>query len=221
MDVEELTFVHDGRRDIGNRLTLGPPRRAWMFASLNNERDRPSLSLPRARSVTDVLEAFGWTGSRQNPIVGRDTVPRVLQPGVLANGTLTMTVTRAAQNSVLAQLAVDAVSPESLVRSLFLRMLTRQPKRDELSVFSEILSEKFENRLIPVDEIIQPSALPPLRQVTWFNHLRPDATKIQQEVERRVREGPTPDPRLRTDWREVYEDCVWSLLNHAEFVWMP
>ena len=100
-------------------------------------------------------------------------------------------------------------------------MLTRQPKRDELSVFSEILSEKFENRLIPVDEIIQPSALPPLRQVTWFNHLRPDATKIQQEVERRVREGPTPDPRLRTDWREVYEDCVWSLLNHAEFVWMP
>ena len=221
MDVEELTFVHDGRRDIGNRLTLGLPRRAWMFASLNNERDRPSLSLPRARSVTDVLEAFGWTGSRQNPIVGRDTVPRVLQPGVLANGTLTMTVTRAAQNSVLAQLAVDAVSPESLVRSLFLRMLTRQPKRDELSMFSEILSEKFENRLIPVDEIIQPSALPPLRQVTWFNHLRPDANRIQQEVERRVREGPAPDPRLRADWREVYEDCVWSLLNHAEFVWMP
>ena len=40
--------------------TLGVPRRAWMFASLNNERDRPSLALPHAQTTVDVLEAFGW-----------------------------------------------------------------------------------------------------------------------------------------------------------------
>ena len=221
MDVEELTFVHDGRRDIGNRLTLGRPTRAWMFASLNNERDRPSLSLPRARAVTDVLEAFGWTGSRQNPVVGRDNAPSILQAGILANGTLAMQVTRAAQGSTLAQLAVEAVSAEALVRLIFLRMLARQPHGDELAVFASALKAGFEDRLLPVEEIKQPPVLPPLRQVTWFNHLRPDANKIQQEVERRVRAGPPPDPRLRTAWRESYEDLVWSLLNHAEFVWMP
>ena len=94
IDVEELTFVHDGRRPIGKRQSLGKPTRAWMFASLNNERDRPSLSLPRARVVADVLEAFGWNGSRQKPIHQRETDPNVLQPGVLANGTLAMTLTR-------------------------------------------------------------------------------------------------------------------------------
>ncbi len=221
MDVEELTFVHDGRRDIGNRLTLGRPTHAWMFASLNNERDRPSLSLPRARAVADVLEAFGWTGSRQNPVVARDNAPSILQSGILANGTLAMKVTRAAHRSTLAQLAVEAESVEALVRLIFLRMLSRQPQDDELAVFTSALQAGFEDRLVPVEEIKQPPVLPALRQVTWFNHLRPDANKIQQEVERRVRAGPPPDPRLRTAWRESYEDLVWSLLNHAEFVWVP
>ena len=88
IDVEELTFVHDGRRELGQRQTLGKPTRAWMFGDLKNERDRPSLSLPKARAVVDVLEAFGWTGARQMPITERETDPNVLQPGVLANGTL-------------------------------------------------------------------------------------------------------------------------------------
>ncbi|HEY1052749.1 MAG TPA: DUF1553 domain-containing protein, partial [Prosthecobacter sp.] len=35
---EEITFVHDGRHTLERRQTLGVPRRAWMFASLNNER---------------------------------------------------------------------------------------------------------------------------------------------------------------------------------------
>ena len=33
--------------------------------------------------------------------------------------------------------------------------------------------------------------------------------------------GTNPDPRLADDWREVYEDVVWGLFNHHEFVWMP
>ncbi len=221
MNVEELTFVHDGRRAVSNRLTLGRPSRAWMFASLNNERDRPSLSLPRARSVADVLEAFGWTGSRQKPIYARDRDPNVLQPGVLANGILSTTLTRASYRSELAQLAVDADSPAELVDALFLRILTRRPKPDERSAFSHALAGAFATRLLPADQVTPPLAPPPLPLVTWFNHLRPNATTIQQEMERRVRQGPPPDPRLRAEWRELYEDIVWSLINHREFVWMP
>ncbi len=39
-------------------ISLGRPQRAWQFSTLSNERDRPSLALPRAQAVTDVLEAF-------------------------------------------------------------------------------------------------------------------------------------------------------------------
>lgn len=221
MNVEELTFVHDGRRDVSNRLTLGRPSRSWMFASLNNERDRPSLSLPRARVAADVLEAFGWTGSRQKPITDRGTDPNVLQSGVLANGTLSATLTRAAHGSVLAQLAVDAKSPRSLTEALFLRVLSRQPNSAELEAFAGSLADGFESRLVPDDEIELPSELPRLPLVTWFNHGQSESNTIQKEVERRVRQGPPPDPRLRPQWREVYEDVVWSLINHREFVWMP
>ncbi len=221
MDIGELTFVHDGRRPISNRLTLGRPSRAWMLASLNNERDRPSLSLPRARAVTDVLQAFGWSGSRQKPINARDPDPNILQPGVLANGTLTMTLIRAFQGSELAQLAVEAKSSEALVDALFVRFLSRRPRAGERAAFSSALSEGFDNRLVPESRITQPQALPPLPLVTWFNHQRSEANTIQKKVERRVRSGPPPDPRVQSRWREIYEDLVWSLVNHREFVWMP
>lgn len=221
LDIGELTFVHDGRRPLSNRLTLGRPNRSWMLASLNNERDRPSLNLPAARAETDVLQAFGWTGSRQKPIAERDPDPNILQPGILANGTLTANLTRAADGSRLAQLAVDAKSPEALADELFLRFLSRRPAEDERTSFSEALSEGFDSRLVPADRITRPKTPPPLPLITWFNHQRPKATTVQNEVERRVRQGPPPDPRLQPGWREVYEDLIWSLINHREFVWMP
>src|SRR5690606_15645642 len=87
-DCEELTFVHDGQRPLAHRQTLGVPTRSWMFASLNNERDRPSLALPRAAVIVDVLKAFGWQGSRQKPIGHREVESNVLQPGLMANGVL-------------------------------------------------------------------------------------------------------------------------------------
>ncbi len=221
LDVEELTFVHDGRRPLSNRLTLGRPTRAWMFASLNNERDRPSLSLPRAQAVVDVLEAFGWTGSRQKPINDRQLGANVLQPGVLANGVLSMTLTRASQGSELAQLAVEARSAEQLVDTLFLRVLSRWPKPAEQRAFVLALDDGFESRLVPEDEVTPAKELPPLPLVTWFNHLQSEANTIQKEVERRVWLGSPPDPRLRVEWREAYDDVVWSLFNHREFVWIP
>ncbi|WP_417389147.1 DUF1553 domain-containing protein [Gimesia sp.] len=221
MDIGELTFVHDGRRQLSNRQTLGNPSRAWMLASLNNERDRPSLALPRARAVTDVLEAFGWTGSRQMPVVKRETDPNVLQPGILANGVLVQSLSRAAINSELAQVAVDAESAESLVDAIFIRILTRTPKPAERRRFVKALAAGFDQRLVPESEIVHPEPLPELPQVTWFNHGRHTANEIQIENARRVRQGPPPDPRLADEWREVFEDVVWGLFNHHEFVWMP
>jgi hypothetical protein len=57
--------------------------------------------------------------------------------------------------------------------------------------------------------------------VTWSNHLRPEANTIAQVQERRTRAGPPADARLRSEWRELFEDLVWSLVNTREFVWMP
>lgn len=221
MDSDELTFVYDGRRAVSNRLTLGTPERGWMFASLANERDRPSLTLPRAQVIADVLEAFGWTGSRQKPIVRRETEPNVIQPGILANGTLAMNVTRASDGSLLADLAVEAATPEALVNTLFKRVLGRMPNAAEFTAFVDAVGPGFGERLVPTDEIVPPAPPEPLPLVTWFNHLQHDANAIQLEVERRARLGPPPDPRIRADWRERYEDAVWSLINHHEFVWMP
>jgi mono/diheme cytochrome c family protein len=221
IDSEELTFVHDGRRAVSNRLTLGMPTRAWMFASLANERDRPSLNLPRAQAVADVLAAFGWTGARQKPIAERESEPHVLQPGVLANGALAISLTRASDGSTLAQLAVDASSPDVLLDQSFLRILSRRPTEDERLTFAPALAEGFEARLLRPEEMVTPKPSPELPLVTWFNHLQSEANSIQIEHERRVQQGPPPDRRLRPAWREVYEDVTWSLMNHREFVWIP
>ncbi|MCF7787116.1 MAG: DUF1553 domain-containing protein [Prosthecobacter sp.] len=221
IDSEEITFVHDGRHALDRRQTLGVPHRAWMFASLNNERDRPSLAMPHAQATVDVLEAFGWNGSRQMPIFDRPTDPNLLQPGILANGTLVQSLSRASWRSELADLAVQAKSPDALIEEIFLRFLSRKPRSAERDAFLPALREGFDTRLVPAAEQSTPKAAEPLPQVTWLNHVSPEANSIQIEVEKRVRQGPPPDPRLRSVWREIYEDLVWSLINDREFVWKP
>lgn len=221
IDVEEITFDPDGRRPANTMISLGYPKRAWEFASLSNERDRPSLSLPRAQAVTDVLEAFGWTGSRQNPRTDRETDPNVLQPGVLANSVVSVWVTRAAYNSGLAEVAVKAESPDALVETLFLRVLGRRPTDAERKPLVDALSEGFATRLVPASQVQPPSPQPVMGRVTWSNHLVGEANEIKVKMEYRSRQGPPPDPRLVPEWREVFEDVVWTLVNNREFVWMP
>ena len=221
IDSEPMTFIHNGAKTLATRQDLGYPRRSWMFASLNNERDRPSLALPRAQAIANVLEAFGWNGSRQKPIFARETEPNMLQPGILENGILTQTLSRAAWRSELANLAVEAPSADALLEQLFLRFLSRPPLPSERDSFLPELRVGFENRLTPPDQIVEPTPLEPLRLVTWLNHVTPDANTIQQENENRVQQGPSPDPRLRPEWREIYEDIIWSLINDRDFVWMP
>lgn len=219
MDTEELTFDPTGRRPEGARITLGRPQRAWMLASLTNERDRPSLSLPRAQCVTDMLEAFGWKGDRQAPRAERESAPHVLQPGVLANSTLATSLTRAAYDSPLARLALTARSPEALVDTTFLRFLSRFPTPAERQRFALALRPGFTQRRVAGTK--PPTAPPLLPRITWFNHLQAETTTIAQELERRTQQGPPADPRLRSAWRETYEDFIWSLINTREFVWTP
>lgn len=221
MQVDEITFDADGMHAATTMISLGKPKRAWEFATLSNERDRPSLALPRAQAVTDVLEAFGWNGSRQNAITDRNVDPTVLQPGILANGVMAAWITRASLDSELANLAVASASPDALVESLFLRFLGRLPVDQEREVYSATLSVGFAERLVPAAQIVHAEPLEPLSHVSWRNHLRSEANLIKLEMERRARAGDPPDPRLRAEWRETYEDVVWSLINSPEFVWVP
>jgi mono/diheme cytochrome c family protein len=218
---EELNLDLTAQRGIDTFVSLGVPRRAWMFASLSNERDRPSLTLPRAQAVVDVLEAFGWTGSRQNPRTDRESDANVLQPGVLANSLVSTWVTRAAHGSELADLAVNASSPASLVEDLFLRFYNRLPSAEERAPLVKALTPGFSARVLPPSEVKPPVAPAPLPMVSWSNHLVADANAIAIEMEQRARSGPPADPRLRAAWREVFEDVAWGLVNTREFVWLP
>jgi cytochrome c553 len=221
MNTEELSFDPDGRRPGDTMISLGRPSRAWMFSSLSNERDRPSLALPRAQVVTDVLEAFGWSGSRQNPRTDRETDPNVLQPGVLANSILSTWITRATAGSGLADLAVEAPTPEALVDSVFLRFLSRPATPAERAQFGKQLAEGFSARLVSPGAIETPSTPSRLPRISWSNHLAAEATTVKLEMENRARAGDPADPRLVSNWRETYEDFVWAVMNSPEFVWMP
>jgi mono/diheme cytochrome c family protein len=221
MQVEELTLDPDARRGADTFVSLGTPGRSWMLASLSNERDRPSLSLPRAQAIADVLEAFGWSASRQGPRNERESDPNVLQPGVLANSVVSVWVTRAAAGSELADLAVRALSPESLVDSVFLRFYSRLPTKEERLPMARALAAGFSERVLPVGEVRPITPLPPLPAVSWGNHLQPEANTIKIEMEQRAHAGQPADPRLRPAWREMYEDFVWSVVNTREFVWLP
>jgi len=221
MDVEEMTFAPEGGARSRYRQTLGVPKRAWMFTSLGNERDRPSLSLPRARAIADIMESFGWDGARQNPRTERETDPNVLQPGVLQNSDAAVLLTRVTEGSGLSELALQASSPEELLDRLFLQILNRYPSDNEKAALVPIVAEGFANRLLPSEEWKRPAPLEPLPVVTWSNHVQPEANTIAVEMERRAQQGPDADPRFRPQWREAYEDVVWSLVNLSEYVWIP
>jgi hypothetical protein len=140
---------------------------------------------------------------------------------VLANSAASLLFTRAADRSELARLAVEAQSPETLVEELFLRYLGRLPRAEEKQAMSSLLSVGFASRLIEKEKVEQPAPLAKLPRVTWSNHLRSEANEISLELERRARGGPSADPRLDPQWREVYEDALWTLINTREFVWLP
>ncbi len=216
-----LTLDPDGAQNGTTFINLGSPRRAWEFASLSNERDRPSLSLPMAQDFTDLLKTFGWRPSRAEPITSRDVQPTVLQPGILANGVIGRRFTRMSPDSAFTELALQDQSVEEFVDSVYLRSLSRLPTAEEKDTFQQLLSEGFENR---IRKDANDNTLPPRpynRGVSWSNHLSEDANSVMIDLQKAVVAGDPPSPRLNDDWRERAEDFLWSVINTPEFIFVP
>lgn len=220
LDTGLLCIDLDGGRPAELGLNFGRPRRAWQFVSTANDRDRPSLNLPRAQAVTELMMAFGWQGNRQEAVADRKLSPSILQPALLANGTVSRWLTRLSDRSAMTRLCLEDRPVEDLVREVFLRVLTRWPTADELRDFSDVLRPGYQQR---VRNAAVPAAPPrqPRPYVSWANHLVPEANQQRQLEEREARAGPPPTSRLDDDWRQRMEDVLWALLNAPELVFIP
>ncbi len=218
----DMNIDVDGSRALTSSLNLGIPRRAWMFSSLSNERDRPSLSLPFAQPFVTLLQTFGWRASRQNPLTVREQESTVLQPALIANGTLSRRFTRLSDDSAFTALALEDRPVTEFVTAVLQRTLTRPPTSEERALFVELLSEGYADR-IDHEALDKPAAkLPGGRTgVGWSNHLQPAANELQVSTQELVRQGDPPTQKLRAEWRESFEDMLWALLNSPEFVFVP
>ena len=220
-DCEELNFDLDGRRPLKDFLNAGKPRRAWEFVGLSNERDRPALAKPAAQTVTDVLLNFGWRDSRAEPRSTREEAPNVLQPGIIANGMLGTRITRLSDDSAFTALALRDQPLDNLVTELFQRVLSRAPSEKERAAFIGALSPGYTDRLLAVPSGDLPKKSRVTKVAMWSNHLNPEATNVVYEMEKLVRAGDPPTPRLAAPWRERMEDAVWALILSPEFIYVP
>ncbi|HXT58139.1 MAG TPA: DUF1553 domain-containing protein [Pirellulales bacterium] len=208
----------DGARPSSSSLNLGQATRAWHFTSLSNERDRPSLALPEAQPFVTLMEAFGWRGSRQDPVSVRSDEPAVLQPAIMANGALAGRITRLSDDGAFTALALEERSLEGLVEQVYLRLLSRPPAAGERAAWIALLDEGHAERRVEAPVVERE----PVRQlVSWSNHLAPEANVFKADLEKRVRQGDPPTRRLQADWRERMEDMIWALINSPEFVCLP
>jgi len=194
-----------------------------MLTSTSNERDRPSLSLPRIQAVADVLAAFGWRASRQDPASVRDQAANVLQPAILSNGVMGTWLTILSEDHGVTALACEPLSLEQFLDALFLRILTRHPNPSEKERYTALLAPEFATRLQVAAVPPKTEAAPrrPAYYVSWSNHLAPEATRIRMQQEVAARKGDPPTSRLVPQWRERLEDVLWALLNSPEFIFTP
>ena len=222
-DLEEVSLDIDSVRDIKNALTLGKPRRSWMLASTSNERDRPSLGLPRVTAVASVLKAFGWRGARQDPQSQRDTDSNTLQPAIFGNGVMSIWLTRLSDRHGMTRLALEDQTVEQLVDRMFLRILTRKPSATERERYVSFLSEGYDTRVIPKSKRVRPAPgkRERVRYVSWSNHVDGPANSLAQEKEVAARRGDPPTNALQEEWRLRMEDALWAILNAPELIYTP
>ncbi|MBX7206989.1 MAG: DUF1553 domain-containing protein [Verrucomicrobiaceae bacterium] len=219
---EEVCLDIDNQRDLKNAIHLGKPYRSWMLTSTSNERDRPSLALPRIQAVTDVLAAFGWRGARQDPTSKRDADPNVLQPAILSNGTVGVWLTRLSDDHGITQMALRKQSVDEFVDKLFLRLLTRHPSAEEKALYTKHLALGFDSRIsTPRASGSLPSNRVREKYVSWSNHLDAEATLVRQAQEMSARKGDPATDKLTTDWRMRLEDVLWAMLNAPEWAFSP
>jgi hypothetical protein len=220
VELERICLDLNGRREVANAVDLGTATRAWMLTSLSNERDRPSLSLPRLQAVADVLTALGWRGARQDPTSVRDTAANALQPAILSNGTLTTWVVRLSDDHPLTATAVAAATPEALVDELYMRLLTRKPTAAELELHAGHLRSGFQSRVVP-DAAPTPRPHTPPPFVTWTNHLQLESSPKKERMLAAALAGDPPTRRLDAEWRQRCEDLIWTLVNAPEMLYRP
>jgi len=220
LQCEELNLNPAGDRSPNQFLNMGKPERAWQLTALSNERDRPALALPIAQSLIDVMSAYGWRQSRQNPATARDDAPSPMQTLVLANGILGTRIARLSDDSGITRLCLREQSLKELIHETFLRVLSRSPSAEEARTFEELLAGTYSNRLVKGAAAVS-SSMKTDSRVSWSNHLSAEATLIRMEEERRLRMGDEPTQRLTKEFRERFEDALWALLNAPEFVLMP
>lgn len=219
---EELTFDLPGTNTASTFQNLGRPTRAWQFVSLASDRDRPSLTLPYADSIVAVMKAFGWRSDRSEPITERNVEPNVMQPGMLANGVFGTWITRLSPYSDLTRLAVEATSPRQLSDELYLRLLGREPLAAERSALVAMLVEGFDRRLLKsAGEFRKKIYVPAVREVTWSNHLSPEANVYAAEIEKQVEQGPPVTDFIDARWGARMEDAVWAIVNSPEMLFIP
>ncbi|QDS90906.1 Planctomycete cytochrome C [Rosistilla ulvae] len=221
MRTEQLTMDVEGTLPPNTFVNFGFPKRSWEFTTLANERDRPSLALPRAQAIIDVLKAFGWRNSRPEPISQREETPNLIQPGVLANATFGTWLTRLSDHSELTQLALQDQDLDAFIDALYLRLLTRQPTDPERAQFRELLEPGYADRLVSDIDAFAPAPPKRFRYVSWSNHLNSEANVIKVEMEAYARQGDPPTRMLTEAWRLRAEDAIWSLLNSPEMIVIP
>jgi hypothetical protein len=218
---EEVCLDIDNTRDLKNAIHLGKPHRSWMLTSTSNERDRPSLNLPRIQAVTDVLGAFGWRGARQDPTSKRDADPNVLQPAILSNGTVGIWLTRLSDDHGVTSLALKKQPVDQIIDQLFLKLLTRHPSAEERELYTKHLTEGYESRISTAQNAEIKSTRTRTPYVSWSNHLDAEATNVRMAQEAAARTGDKPTDRLNADWRQRLEDILWAMLNAPEWAFSP
>ena len=221
MDLGLLTMDMEGRHRPGFFMNFGRPERAWEFTTLANERDRPSLAMPKMQAIIDVLLAFGWRNSRPEPTSHRIQEPNPIQPGVLSNGVMGGWLTRLSDDSEITRMCIDAESASQLAEDLYLRYLTRFPTSEERKAFVALLEIGFDNRILPKQQTLPSQAKKRYPFVSWLNHLDNEANSIKQQQEEDARRGDPPSKFLQTAWREAAEDALWALLNSPEMILIP
>ena len=222
LDCEELNLNPLGDRPLRQFVNMGTPRRAWEMTALSNERDRPSLALPRAQALVDVLTTFGWRQARQDPATVRDDGPSPMQTLMLANGPMGTRITRLSDDSGFTRLALEDRRLDELVRETYLRLLSRPPSQDETNVFVDYLQPTYADRRVPGRTLSDVDLSKKTdKRVSWANHMSEESNLIRMEEERTVRMGDEPTAALQPAFRERYEDVVWTLANSPEFKIIP
>lgn len=200
-------------------VQLPQPRRAWQFAALPNERDRPALGMPVNQTIVDVMQTFGWSGSRQQPRSVREETISALQPLMISNGLMSQRIVRLSERSAITALCLQETSVATLVNRLFVTVLSRLPDQDERAHFVELLTPGFQLRR--TGKPARPFEPLGTFQPDWRKHLEAAQTSLMLASQRRVARGEHPTARLANNFRERVEDVLWALINSPEFVVIP